>query len=162
MIVCQRQFWMGPARAGMVARIWADCDLIHVLVSGTRIKTVRSHLSVSDLARLIAQGAVPAGPPRCRRSRTAVPSRWNAVCPARPGLPGGHQLPAAEILGGRRVGIRIEPATLMFYDLATLKLLRTRKNPLTPGQVKGLRGVRPAGPPPRPSAEPGPGPAPGQ
>ena len=42
----------------------------------------------------------------------------------------------------------------MFYDLATRELLRTRKNPLTPGQVKVLRGVRPAGPPPRPSAEP--------
>jgi hypothetical protein len=42
----------------------------------------------------------------------------------------------------------------MFYDLATRELLRTRKNPLTPEQVKGLRGVRPAGPPPRPSAEP--------
>ena len=42
----------------------------------------------------------------------------------------------------------------MFYDLATRDLLRTRKNPLTSEQVKGLRGVRPAGPPPRPSAEP--------
>jgi hypothetical protein len=42
----------------------------------------------------------------------------------------------------------------MFYDLVTRELLRTRKNPLTPQQVKGLRGVRPAGPPPRPSAEP--------
>jgi transposase-like protein len=46
------------------------------------------------------------------------------------------------------------PATLMFYDLATRELLRTRKNPLTPQQVKRLRGARPAGPPPRPSAEP--------
>ena len=62
MMVGQRQFWMGPARAGMVARIWADCDLIHVLIGGIRIKTVRSHLSVNDLARLTAQGAVPAGP----------------------------------------------------------------------------------------------------
>jgi hypothetical protein len=60
MIVCQRQFWMGPHRAGMVARIWADCDLIHVLIAGIRIKTVRSHLSVSDLARLIAQGGMSA------------------------------------------------------------------------------------------------------
>jgi len=34
MIVCQRQFWMGTARAGMTARIWADCDLIHVLIDG--------------------------------------------------------------------------------------------------------------------------------
>jgi len=42
----------------------------------------------------------------------------------------------------------------MFYDLATRELLRTRKNPLTPDQVKSLRGARAAGPPPRPSAEP--------
>jgi transposase InsO family protein len=155
MIVCQRQFWMGPHRAGMTARIWADCDLIHVLIGGIRIKTVRSHLSVSDLARLIAQGAVPAGPgplPPVEDGGAVEVER----CVSRLGLVSlaGRQLPAAEILGGRRVGIRIEPATLMFYDLTTRELLRTRKNPLTPQQVKGLRGVRPAGPPPRPSAEP--------
>ncbi len=155
MIVCQRQFWMGPARAGMVARIWADCDLIHVLIGGIRLKTVRSHLSVNDLARLTAQGAVPAGPaplpPIEEGDAVEVErcvSRLGLVCLA------GRQLLAAEILGGRRVGIRIEPATLMFYDLATRELLRTRKNPLTPQQVKRLRGARPAGPPPRPSAEP--------
>ncbi|MBO0884819.1 MAG: hypothetical protein J2P17_31710 [Mycobacterium sp.] len=34
----------------------------------------------------------------------------------------GHAVLAAEILGGRRVGIRIEPAALMFYDLATREL----------------------------------------
>jgi transposase InsO family protein len=155
MIVCQRQFWMGPQRAGMVARIWADCDLIHVLIAGIRIKTVRSHLSVNDLARLVAQGAVPAGP-----SPLPPVEDGDAVeverCVSRLGLVSlaGHQILAADLLGGRRVGIRIEPATLMFYDLATRELLRTRKNPLTPGQVKELRGVRPAGPPPRPSAEP--------
>ena len=155
MIVCQRQFWMGPHRAGMTARIWADCDLIHVLISGIRIKTVRSHLSEGDLARLIAQGAVPAGlsplPPVEDGNAVEVErcvSRIGLVCLA------GRQLLAAEILGGRRVGIRIEPATLMFYDLDTRELLRTRKNPLTPQQVKSLRGARPAGPPPRPSAEP--------
>jgi transposase InsO family protein len=155
MMVCQRQFWMGPARAGMVARIWADCDLMHVLIGGIRIKTVRSHLSVNDVARLTAQGAVPAGPaplpPIEEGDAVEVErcvSRLGLVCLA------GRQLLAAEILGGRRVGIRIEPATLMFYDLATRELLRTRKNPLTPQQVKRLRGARPAGPPPRPSAEP--------
>ena len=42
----------------------------------------------------------------------------------------------------------------MFYDLSTRELLRTRANPLTAEQTKGLRGVRPAGPPPRPSTEP--------
>jgi transposase InsO family protein len=155
MMVCQRQFWIGPHRAGMIARVWADCDLIHVLISGIRVKTVRSHLSVADLTTLIAQGAVPAGPsplPPVEDGEAVEVER----CVSRLGLVSlaGRQLLAAEILGGRRAGIRIEPTTLMFYDLATRELLRTRKNPLTPEQVKDLRGARPAGPPPRPSAEP--------
>lgn len=70
-------------------------------------------------------------------------SRLGLVCLA------GRQLLAAEILGGRRGGTRIEANTLMFYDLETRELLRTRTNPLAAGQVKSLRGARPAGPPPR-------------
>ncbi|MFG2167840.1 hypothetical protein [Micromonospora chersina] len=38
---------------------------------------------------------------------------------------GQHVVLAAEVVGGRRVGIRIEPATLMFFDLDTRQLLRT-------------------------------------
>ena len=49
-------------RAGMVTRIWAAADLIHVLIGGTRVKTVRSHLSVNDLAKLVAADASNAGP----------------------------------------------------------------------------------------------------
>jgi hypothetical protein len=67
---------------------------------------------------------------------------------------GDKQLLAAEILGGRRVTIRIEAATLMFFDPDTRELLRTRPNPLTYDQARRLRGARPAGPPPRPSLEP--------
>jgi hypothetical protein len=52
-----------------VLRFWADCDLIHLLINGTRMKTVRSHLSVTDLAQLTAQGAVPAGPPTAGTGR---------------------------------------------------------------------------------------------
>jgi transposase InsO family protein len=155
MWVTSRQFWMGTHRAGMTARIWADCDLIHVLVGGTPLKTVRSHLSVNDLARLVAQGAVPAGPsplPPADGSDAVEADR----CVSRIGLVSlaGQQLHAAEILAGRRVTIRIEEHTLMFFDPLTRELLRTRPNPLTPEQVNDLRGVRPAGPPPRPSAEP--------
>jgi hypothetical protein len=62
MLLAGWQFWLGPARAGQLVRFWADCDLIHVFLAGTRIKTIRSHLSVNDLARLIGQGAVNAGP----------------------------------------------------------------------------------------------------
>ena len=58
---------------------------------------------------------------------------------------GQHLVLAAEILAGRRVGIRVEEHTLMFFDLDTRELLRTRTNPLTPAEVLKLRGARPAG-----------------
>jgi hypothetical protein len=61
---------------------------------------------------------------------------------------------AAEILAGRQVGIRIEGNTLLLFDLTGRELLRTRPNPIPPGNARHLRGVRPVGPPPRPSAEP--------
>jgi hypothetical protein len=154
--VAGKQFWLGPARAGTVIRFWADCDLIHLSAGGTRIKTLRSHLSVADLRRLAASGAVPAGPSPLPQH--AADGR--AVEVERPVSRGGlvslgpRRLLAAEILGGQLVGIRIEPATLMFFDPATRVLLRTRPNPLTPAEVARLRGARPAGPPPHPSAEP--------
>jgi hypothetical protein len=150
-----KQFWLGTVRAGLTATIWCDCDLIHVLIGGTRIKTIRSHLSVNDLARLLAEGA---------RNSTVSPlppvEPGDAVeverCVSRSGTVslGQHVLLAAEILAGCRVGIRIEESLLLFYDLDTRELLRTRVNPLTADQVKHLRGTRPAGPPPRPSTEP--------
>ena len=139
----------------MVIRFWAGTQLIHLSAAGARIKTLRSHLSVNDLAKLIATGAVPAG---------AAPLPPAEDGPAievdRPVSRGGlvslgpHRLLAAEILGGQLVSIRIEPNTLMFFDPGTRVLLRTRPNPLTPAQITRLRGARPAGPPPRPSAEP--------
>ncbi|MEU5530680.1 hypothetical protein ABZ744_27480 [Micromonospora chersina] len=54
-------------------------------------------------------------------------------------------------LASRRVGVRIDPATLAFFDPETRQLLRTRPNPQ---QIIGLRGARPAGPPPQPSTDP--------
>jgi transposase InsO family protein len=155
MTVAGRQLWVGPARAGMVIRFWADCDLIHLSAGGARIKTLRSHLSVNDLATLAATGAVPAG-----SSPLPPIEDGQAVEVDRPVSRGGlvslgrHRLLAAEILGGQLTGIRIEEHTLMFYDPESRILLRTRPNPLTPAEVTRLRGVRPAGPPPRPPSEP--------
>lgn len=65
---------------------------------------------------------------------------------------GQYRLLAAEILADCRIGIRIEAATLMFFDPDTRELLRTRPNPLTYDQARKLRGARPVGPPPRPSS----------
>jgi hypothetical protein len=155
MWVAGRQFWLGPARAGTVIRFWADCQLIHLSTGGARIKTLRSHLSVADLAKLAATGTVPAGPAPLPPAEDGQAieverpvSRGGLVCL------GPHRLLAAEILGGQLAGIRIEPNTLMFYDPESRVLLRTRPNPLTPAQVGRLRGARPAGPPPRPPSEP--------
>jgi hypothetical protein len=44
-------------------KFWADCDVIQLLVACARVKTVRSHQSVNDLATLAANGGRPAGPP---------------------------------------------------------------------------------------------------
>jgi hypothetical protein len=67
---------------------------------------------------------------------------------------GQHIVLAAEILAGRRVSIRVDEQTLMFFDPDTRELLRTRPNPLTPAEILRLRAARPAGPPPQPPTGP--------
>ena len=156
LMVGQRQFWLGPARAGQTVRFWAGVDVIHLTINGARVKSLRSHLSTSDLAELRRQGATPAGPPPL----PPVDPDGGAVEVDRAvnnsGLVGlaGKQILAAEILGGRPVIVRVEAQTLMFLDPDTRELLRVRPNPLTPDQVQRLQGARPAGPPPRPRTEP--------
>ena len=142
----------GRRRAGLVARFWADCDLIHISIGGARVKTMRSHLSVTDLAKLIAQGAVPAGPAPLPGIEDGAALEVERVV-SNAGLISlaNKQILVAERLGGIAVGVRIEEQTLLFFDITTRELLRTRPNPLTREQALRLRGVRPAGPPPRPS-----------
>jgi hypothetical protein len=130
--------------------------MVHLSIGGTRVKTVRSRLSVTDLAQLAAEGATPAGPPPLPSSLEPedIVEVERAVSRAGTVALGGAVVLAAEILAGRQVGIRIDGATLMFFDLETRELLRTRANPIPADRTRFLRGVRPAGPPPRPSAEP--------
>jgi transposase InsO family protein len=155
MWVAHKQFWLGPKRAGLIARFWANCDLIHVSIGAARVKTIRSHLSTTDLAKLIAQGAVPAGPPPLPGIEDGAALEVDRIV-SNTGLISlaGKQILVAERLGGMPVGVRIEEQTLLFFDITTRELLRTRPNPLTRDQALRLRGVRPAGPPPRPSQEP--------
>ncbi|MFI6504399.1 IS481 family transposase [Nonomuraea typhae] len=148
--VSGRQFWLGTGLTGVSVTFWADSQVVHLLKAGVRIKTVRSHFSTADLAVLAARGARKAGPPPL----PAVEEGGSAIEVERTvnrcglvGL-GGRMVLAAEILNGRRVGIRIEGGTLMFFDPDTRQLLRSRPNPLTYDQARKLRGARPAGPPP--------------
>jgi transposase InsO family protein len=152
--VAGKQFWLGPARSGLTVTFWADTSVIHLLIAGARIKTVRSHLSVADLGRLAARGGRAAGPaPLPAGDGVAFEVDRVVNNSGLVGL-GGHQVLAAEILGGRQVGIRIDEETLSFFDLSSRELLRVRPNPLTSEEVRRLRGLRPAGPPPRSGAEP--------
>src|SRR5690242_12020977 len=155
MEVLGKQFWLGTGRAGMMVTFWASTEVIHLSIAGARVKSVRSHLSAADLARLTATGARPAGPPPIPAAEPGAAIEVDrAVSKDGHVSLGGRYYIAAEILGGMLVSIRIEQATLMFFDPATRVLLRTRPSPLTWDQARLLRGARPAGPPPRPSAEP--------
>ncbi|HEY7103450.1 MAG TPA: IS481 family transposase [Mycobacteriales bacterium] len=153
--VAGKQFWLGTARAGVTVTFWADCDVIHLLVAGARVKTVRSHLSVNDLAALAAHGGRPAGPPPLPPAEPGAAIEVDRIV-NKTGIVSlaGRQILAADILGGRLVSIRIDQTTLAFFDPATRQLLRARPNPLSWDQVSRLRGARQAGPPPRPATEP--------
>ena len=160
--LCGNQFWLGPARAGQVVRLWVDCQWVHLSIGGVRVKTLRSRSSVNDLAVLRAQGAVPAGPPPVAshpgpgsRAERSIVEVERTV--ARNGMVslGQRAVLAAKVLAGRRVGIYIEDgAPLLFFDPDTRQLLRTRPNPLAPGEAVTLQRARPVGPVPRPSTEP--------
>jgi transposase InsO family protein len=150
-----RQFWLGPARAGLTVRFWASTQVIHLSIAGARVKSVASHLTVADLRKLAVGGARNAGPPPIPTLTDGEAIEVDRVIsPAGTFTLGGQILVGAAILAGRRVGIRVEPTTLLLFDLETRTLLRTRPNPLATEQVLRLRGARPAGPPPRPALEP--------
>jgi hypothetical protein len=135
--VAGKQFWLGPARAGVTVTFWADCDVIHLLIAGARVKTVRSHLSVNDLATLAAAGGQPAGPPPLPPAEPGAAIEVDRVV-NNTGIVSlaGRQILAADILGGRPVSIRIDAQTLSFFNPATRHLLRARPNPLSWDQVR--------------------------
>jgi transposase InsO family protein len=156
--VAGKQFRLGPARSGVTVTFWADTDVIHLLIAGTRLKSVRSHLSVNDLAVLARTGGRPAGPSPLPVAASGGPVGAvevdRTVNAAGHVSLGQHIVLAAEILAGRRVGVRIDEQIVMFFDPDTRELLRTRPNPLTPAEILRLRSARPAGPPPQPSTRP--------
>jgi transposase InsO family protein len=155
LMAARRQFWLGPRRAGTTVTFWASTEVIHVLSAGARLKTVRSHLAHSDLARLAATGGRAAGPPPLPKAAPGAVLETERTASSIGHISlGGKQLLAAEVLAGRLLGIRVEPATLAYFDPVTRELLRTRPNPLTWDQCLRLRGARPAGPPPVPATSP--------
>ena len=125
MWLAARQFWLGPARVGLTVRFWASSEVIHLSIAGARVKSVASHLTVADLRKLVAAGARTAGPPPIP---TLTPCEAvevdRVISPGGTFTLGAQVLAGAAILAGRQVGIRVEPTTLLLFDLQTLTLLR--------------------------------------
>jgi transposase InsO family protein len=61
--ISEQQIWIGPKWAGREVQFWADTVSVHVTMGGSHLKTVPSRLSTNSLHRLVAEGAVRAGPP---------------------------------------------------------------------------------------------------
>ena len=103
-----------------LATFWASTEVIHLTIGGARVKSVRSHLSAADLARLAASGGRPAGPPPIPAAEPGAAIEVDRVVSKDGHVSlGGRYYIAAEILGGMMVSIRIEENTLMFFDPAT-------------------------------------------
>jgi transposase InsO family protein len=158
MALVGHQFWLGPARAGQLVRFWIDREWVHLSVDGQQIKTLRSRFTAAEMAKLRTQGAVPAGPPpeaTRQRPDTGIVEVERTVSMGGTISLGSRTVLAAWMLAGRRVGIWIEDgAPLLFFDPETRELLRTRPNPLEPGEARLLQRRKPVGERPRPSAEP--------
>jgi|SRR5215211_3966969 len=109
-------------------------------IGGTRVKSVASHLTVTDLAQLAARGASNAGPlPIPTLAPGAAVEADRVISPAGIFALGGQILVGAAILAGRQVS-GSNPHHAAAFGLDTRTLLRTRPNPLSPEQVVKLRG----------------------
>ncbi|WBC13425.1 IS481 family transposase [Micromonospora sp. WMMA1998] len=154
--VAQQQVWLGPVLAGTPVMIWVDTDRLHVLTAdGARIKSSPSRLSQRDLARLLADGGVPAGPPPLPQTEpqtTAV--EVDRVVNACGGISiAGRQISVGMPLAGQRIRIRVDGVLLHVIDDAG-QLRRTLRCPLPPTALGRIRDARPASPIPPPATAP--------
>ena len=127
-----------------MVRFWVDCDWVHLSVGGQWVKSLRSRFSVNDLDALVARGALARGSgagglawwsgtrSSCWQRRRVFEVERTVAKNGTVSL-GNQEVIAAEILAGRRVGVHIEEGRpLLFFDLRTRELLRSRANPLGP------------------------------
>jgi transposase InsO family protein len=144
-----QQVWLGPALAGRQVTIWVDETSLHVLLEGARIKTLPSRLGVTELARLAADGARPAGPCPLPTGKTAVIEVDRTVNATGLISLADQQVGVGLQLAGQRVTLRME-GPMMAVIGSDGTLLRTMTCPVPAQSRYRLRGARRAGilPPP--------------
>jgi transposase InsO family protein len=151
--VAGQQVWLGPALTGRTITIWVDQTSLHVLLDGTRVKTVSSRLGVTELVRLARDGARPAGPsplPVTDGTAVEVDRLVNAA-----GLVSlaGSQVNVGFEMAGQRVTLRMDGTQMTVISHDGMGL-RTRPCPVPRRQRHALRGVRRASA--TPPEQPGP------
>src|SRR6516164_7596014 len=149
--VAGQQIWLGPAMTGRVVRIWADTQRVHVLSAGHRVKTLPSRLDATDLARLRANGAVPAGGPPLPPPSGGVIEVDRTVNASGNISVGNHVISAGAPLAGQRVTVRLDGPVA--HILANGTTVRTVACPVPQLARHRLRGARAAtARPPQPPA----------
>ena len=148
-----QQVWLGPALADRKVTIWVDETSLHVLLDGARVKTLPSRLGITELARLAADGARPAGPSPLRAGTGTVVEVERTVNAA--GLVGlaGAQFNVGYQLAGQRVVLRMD-GTQMAVITGDGELARTMPCPVPAGDRYRLRGARKAAAAPLPPPGP--------
>jgi transposase InsO family protein len=136
-----QQLWLGPALSGRQITLWVDSVSLHVLLDGARIKTLPSRLGATELARLAAHGARPAGPSPLPTGDGAVIEVDRTVNATGGVSLGDQQIGVGSPLAGQRVTLRIE-GPLMAVLACDGSLLRTLACPIPPGRRSRLRGAR--------------------
>ena len=142
----EQQVWIGPKWAGRTVSFWADTVSVHVSLDRQHLKTVPSRLSINSLQRLVAEGAVPAGPPPrtpaatglracgCHLGTRAHSERGRA------GVAGRHAVPRGLSLRGRagahRLGRRCRPRCARWV------VARSFRRALPPAKRQRLQGAR--------------------
>ncbi len=138
--VAGQQIWLGPAMTGRVIRIWADTRRVHVLASGHRIKTLPSRLDARDLARLRANGAVPASAPPLPPPSGDLIEMERTVNASGNISVGNHIISAGSPLAGQRVTVRLDGPVA--HILANGNTVRTIACPVPQNARPRLRGAR--------------------
>jgi Integrase core domain len=135
-----QQVWPGPALSGRQVTLWADAISVHVLLDGTRIKTLPSRLGATELARLAAHGARPAGPCPLPAGNAAVIEVDRTVNATGLVSLADQQVGVGLPLAGQRVTLRME---------GPLMAVLGRRNaaahpglPVPPDRRYRLRGAR--------------------
>src|SRR6266568_4726202 len=135
-----QQVWLGPALSGRDITVWVDAVSLHVLLDGARIKTVPSRLGVTELSRLAASGARPAGPSPLPAGDGAVIEVDRTVNATGLVSLADQQVGVGLPLAGQRVTLRME-GPLMAVLSHDGTLLRTLACPIPADRRYRLRGA---------------------